>query len=115
MGPLGLSGFSIIVLGKVARHNFPLTGTFSESPIAAGGIFYLVGCMLGLILWGFAVLWFVIAIIMIATAPSFPFNMGWWGFIFPIGKLDIILSKMDYSRCANCGNRHLYALNNRYR
>jgi tellurite resistance protein TehA-like permease len=52
----------------------------------AGTTFYLVGLLLGIILWGFAVLWFVIAIIMIGTAPSFPFNMGWWGFIFPVGE-----------------------------
>jgi tellurite resistance protein TehA-like permease len=76
----------IIVLGKVARHNFPLTGTLSAIP-QAGGIFYLVGLLLGIILWGFALVWFVVAIIMIATARSFPFNMGWWGFIFPVGKL----------------------------
>lgn len=96
MGPLGLSGFSLIVLGKVARHNFPLTGTLSIVPEAAGGIFYLVGCMFGLILWGFAVLWFIIAIIMIATTPSFPFNMGWWGFIFPVGESNRVLFRSDF-------------------
>jgi hypothetical protein len=26
---------------------------------------------------------------MIATASSFPFNMGWWGFIFPVGELRV--------------------------
>jgi tellurite resistance protein TehA-like permease len=51
-----------------------------------GDIFYLIGLLTGLILWGFALVWFVVAIIMIATAATFPFNMGWWGFIFPVGK-----------------------------
>lgn len=41
---------------------------------------------MGILLWGFAVVWFIIATIMIVTAYPFPFNMGWWGFIFPVGK-----------------------------
>ena len=42
--------------------------------------------MVGLILWGFAIVWFIVAVIMIAVSGGFPFNMGWWGFIFPVGK-----------------------------
>jgi tellurite resistance protein TehA-like permease len=53
----------------------------------AGAIFYLAGLILGLVLWSFALLWFFIAVMMMAIASSFPFNMGWWGFIFPVGKL----------------------------
>jgi tellurite resistance protein TehA-like permease len=30
--------------------------------------------------------WFIVAVMMIATSGGFPFNMGWWGFIFPVGK-----------------------------
>jgi tellurite resistance protein TehA-like permease len=29
---------------------------------------------------------------MIATAYPFPFNMGWWGFIFPVGEFQATLS-----------------------
>ena len=49
-----------------------------------GEIFYVVGILVGLILWGFAIVWFVVAVVMIALARRFPFNMGWWGFIFPV-------------------------------
>lgn len=73
------------MLGKVARNSFPLTGTIPHVA-HAGDTFYLVGLMLGLLLWGFALVWFIVAIIMIATAYPFPFNMGWWGFIFPVGR-----------------------------
>lgn len=52
----------------------------------AGDTFYLLGLIVGILLWGFAVVWFITATIMIATAYPFPFNMGWWGFIFPVGK-----------------------------
>lgn len=50
-------------------------------------MFYLMGLLTGIILWGFSLVWFVVAVIMIATAWPFPFNMGWWGFIFPVGAL----------------------------
>jgi tellurite resistance protein TehA-like permease len=80
-----LHSYRIIALGKVARHLFPLTGTIPYDT-NAGDVFYLVSLMVGILLWGFALVWFVVAIIMIATAYPFPFNMGWWGFIFPIGK-----------------------------
>lgn len=76
---------SIIAFGKLARRLFVENQTFPHVA-RAGDVFYIVGCMLGLILWGFAVLWFIIPVIMIATTGRFPFNMGWWGFIFPVGK-----------------------------
>jgi tellurite resistance protein TehA-like permease len=75
----------IITLGKVAKHVFPTIGP-APMTMHAGDTFYLIGLLTGLILWGFAVVWFIVAAIMIATAGSFPFNMGWWGFIFPVGK-----------------------------
>jgi tellurite resistance protein TehA-like permease len=80
-----LHSYRIIALGKVARHVFPLTGTIPHVA-NAGDIFYLVSLMVGILLWGFALVWFIVAMIMIATAYPFPFNMGWWGFIFPVGK-----------------------------
>ena len=50
-------------------------------------IFSMVwGVLVGLALWGFALVWFVVAVIMIVVSGGFPFNMGWWGFIFPVGK-----------------------------
>jgi len=76
---------SLIVLGKDAKHLFPETKTLPHVA-QAGDMLYVVGFVVGMILWGFAVLWFVIAAIMIATSGGFPFNMGWWGFIFPVGQ-----------------------------
>jgi hypothetical protein len=41
----------MIVLRKVARHSFPLTGTI-PTVADAGEIFYLVGLVTGISLWG---------------------------------------------------------------
>ena len=81
---LKLTLASIIQLGKQAKAIFPLTHAL-PFVANAGETFYVVGFLVGLIMWGFAVIWFVIAVIMIAQTKRFPFNMGWWGFIFPIG------------------------------
>lgn len=82
---------SIIVLGRLAKRLFPLTQTLPHVD-RAGDVFYTVGIIMGLILWGFAIVWFVVAVIMMAISGGFPFNMGWWGFIFPVGKPLLSLS-----------------------
>ena len=64
----------------------------------AGDVFYTVGVMMGLILWGFAIVWFVVAVMMISLSGRFPFNMGWWGFIFPIGEYYILSSTLDIKK-----------------
>ena len=82
LGPLGFGGYSIMYLGKVARVVLPATDTLDP---AAGSVMYVVGFFVALIMWGFGLLWFVIALVSIAKARPFPFNMGWWGFTFPLG------------------------------
>jgi Voltage-dependent anion channel len=76
----------LIVLGKLAKRLFPLTHALPHVSTHAGDIFYIVGVLVGLIMWGFGIVWFVVAVIMIAVSGGFPFNMGWWGFIFPVGQ-----------------------------
>ncbi|ORY16795.1 voltage-dependent anion channel [Clohesyomyces aquaticus] len=89
IGPLGLSGFSLIALGKVARHSFAVNDVIPKVA-HAGDFFYMISLVVGIILWGFALVWFIVAIIMIVTAFPFPFNMGWWGFVFPVGVFTLL-------------------------
>lgn len=77
------------MLGKLAKHLFPSTHTLPHVS-DAGDVFYIVGVIVGIILWGFAIVWFIVAIMMIATSGGFPFNMGWWGFIFPVGVFTLL-------------------------
>jgi tellurite resistance protein TehA-like permease len=51
----------------------------------AGQIAYVVGFFVGLILWGFGLLWFCFALVGLYRSKPIPFNMGWWGFTFPLG------------------------------
>jgi tellurite resistance protein TehA-like permease len=69
-------------LGKVSKTIFPLTGTLDPF---AGPILYVLGFIVALIMWSFALLFLCFALFSIYTSRPFPFNMGWWGFTFPLG------------------------------
>ncbi|EED13231.1 MFS transporter, putative [Talaromyces stipitatus ATCC 10500] len=84
LGPLGQGGYGIQKLGMLMptllekTHNHTL-------PAAAGDILYAVGWLIALILWGFGLNWLFFALTSIFYTRKFPFNIGWWGFTFPLG------------------------------
>jgi tellurite resistance protein TehA-like permease len=84
IGPLGQGGFGIMQLGKVAMEIFPKTGTLQSSVTNSGDILYVMGWLTAAIMWGFGLVWLFFAGASI-TRSKFPFNMGWWGFTFPLG------------------------------
>lgn len=84
LGPLGQGGFGIMQLGKVALEIFPLTHTVPAAP-HAGEILYVAGFFTAIIMWGFGLVWLCFAVATIVRSQRFPFNMGWWGFTFPLG------------------------------
>lgn len=88
LGPLGQGGFAIMELGVVAMKVFPVTSTLSARTTSAGEILYVVGFLIALIMWGFALVWFFFALASISRS-KFPFNIGWWGFTFPIGVFTV--------------------------
>ncbi|KIV96043.1 hypothetical protein PV10_03625 [Exophiala mesophila] len=84
LGPLGMGGNAIMHLGKVARDLFLRVG-FLHNLSMAGDIVYVMGIFVALIMWGFGLCWLVFALATIYQTRPFPFNMGWWGFTFPLG------------------------------
>jgi len=90
LGPLGYGGYALIQLGKDCLILFP--DTHSVHP-GAGQFAYLAGFFVALIMWGWGLIWFVFALANIYKSRPLPFNMGWWGFTFPLGvySLDTIL------------------------
>ncbi|OJD14537.1 hypothetical protein AJ78_05118 [Emergomyces pasteurianus Ep9510] len=82
LGPMGQGGFVILKLGAGARKFFPLNNTLDP---AAGGVFYSLGFMVALVLWGFGLLWMLFAITAIVQCKRIPFTMGWWASVFPLG------------------------------
>ncbi|PHH52898.1 Sulfite efflux pump SSU1 [Ceratocystis fimbriata CBS 114723] len=93
IGALGNGGFGIINLGLASLKTFPKTGLLAEniggegSSLVAGRVLYVIGVLVGLCCWGFGMVLLSFALISIFTTKRFPFNMGWWGFTFPMGVL----------------------------
>ena len=86
-GPLGaLGGFGIMQLRKVAFKVFAKTHTLDSAGGNAGEILYVLGWLIALIMWGFGIVWLFFALASISCS-KFRFNMGWWGFTFPLGNL----------------------------
>lgn len=86
LGPLGFGGYTILYLGKVSKSVFPQTGTINPT---AGNFVYVAGFFIALIMWGWGLVWFAFALASIYQSRPFPFNMGWWGFTFPLGVYSV--------------------------
>ena len=85
LGPIGQGAFGIMTLGRDALKVFGRTDTIPAALDDLGGrLFYANGLMIGIIMWGFGIVWLFFAIAAI-TRSKFPFNLGWWGFTFPLG------------------------------
>jgi tellurite resistance protein TehA-like permease len=69
-------------LGKISRDVLQETGTLDPM---AGSVLYILGFFVALIMWGFGLMWLGFALATIRQSRPFPFNMGWWGFTFPLG------------------------------
>lgn len=96
VGPFGQGGFGIAKLTQVTRklllHGGGTTAmataqdnydtTYAE-PL--GLLIEGLGACIALVMWGIGLIWLAYAVISIATTRNFPFNMGWWGFTFPLG------------------------------
>lgn len=93
IGPLGQGGFGIQQLGNVALKLLPTPSSASSDAstlptlLHGGEVLYVLGVFIALCLWGFALVWLSFALTSLAALQKFPFNMGWWGFTFPLGVL----------------------------
>lgn len=99
---------SIMFMGKVARELFR-DSDFID-PIA-GSVAYVLGVLISLLMWSFGLIWLVFALATVLYSSPFPFNMGWWGFTFPLGvyaantmelgvELDLMFFKVFGTVCA---------------
>lgn len=78
----GLTTCSILYIGKVARELFQDSDIID--PIA-GSMAHVLGVFISLLMWSFGLIWLVFALATVLHSSPFPFNMGWWGFTFPLG------------------------------
>jgi C4-dicarboxylate transporter/malic acid transport protein len=91
LGPIGTGALAMVVLGEAAPAAF--AGTALQ-PLA--GVAKETGIVLGFLFWAYGLWWWVTAwLITLRTARlGLPFNMGWWGFTFPVGVFAMATVKL---------------------
>ena len=88
LGPLGPGRLCYHGDGCGSHEDSPVTSTLSARTTSAGEIHYVVGFLIALIMWGFALVWFFFALASISRS-KFSFNIGWWGFTIPTGVFTV--------------------------
>ena len=82
LGPIGTGALGMLVLGGDAPAILSANG-FAE----IGKVADAIGVIAGLLLWGFGVWWLALAAMITLRywRAGAPFNLGWWGYTFPLG------------------------------
>ncbi len=82
LGPVGTGALGLLLLGADAPAIFAANGLAGMGEIVEG-----VGLIAGVILWGVGLWWIVMAAMITVRyfRSGIPFNLGWWGFTFPLG------------------------------
>lgn len=91
LGPIGTGALGMLLLGSDAPAIFAANGLPGVGEIAAG-----LGLVAGITLWGFGLWWMSIAVLITARylKAGIPFNLGWWGFTFPLGVYSLATLKL---------------------
>lgn len=82
LGPIGTGALGMLVLGHAAPEILATNGLGQFGQIAEG-----VGLVAGLLLWGYGLWWLAMALLITFRylREGLPFNLGWWGYTFPLG------------------------------
>jgi C4-dicarboxylate transporter/malic acid transport protein len=91
LGPIGTGALGMLVLGGDAPLIFAANGLPGVGEIAAG-----LGLVTGITLWGFGLWWMLMALLITVRylRAGIPFNLGWWGFTFPLGVYSLATLKL---------------------
>ncbi|HEX8590595.1 TDT family transporter [Pseudomonas sp.] len=91
LGPISTGAFGLIVLGADSPLIFNANGLPGVGEIASG-----LGLIGGVTLWGVGVWWCLMALLITARylRNGIPFNLGWWGFTFPLGVFALTTLKL---------------------
>ncbi len=82
LGPIGTGALALLLLGQQAPRILNAVGLEELATIVPA-----IGIIGGLVLLGFGLWWFGIAVLTTVRHAStgIPFNLGWWGLTFPFG------------------------------
>ena len=91
LGPIGTGALGMLLLGGDAPAIFAANGLKGVGEMANG-----LGLVAGITLWGFGLWWMLIAVLITLRylRAGIPFNLGWWGFTFPLGVYALATLKL---------------------
>lgn len=92
LGPIGTGALGLMVLGAAAPAVFAANGLDEYGATARG-----VGLVGGVLLWGYGAWWAGTAALITLRhlRQGFPFNLGWWGYTFPLGVYAVSTLKLS--------------------
>jgi C4-dicarboxylate transporter/malic acid transport protein len=82
LGPIGTGSLGLLLLGAEAPAILAANGLTEVGPTVLG-----IGLVGGIVFWGYGVWWLALAVLKTIRylREGLPFNLGWWGFTFPLG------------------------------
>jgi C4-dicarboxylate transporter/malic acid transport protein len=91
LGPIGTGALGLLLLGGAAPAILTANGLAGDAATARG-----VGLVGGLLLWGYGFWWAVMAALVTVRylRQGLPFNLGWWGYTFPVGVYAVCTLKL---------------------
>jgi C4-dicarboxylate transporter/malic acid transport protein len=91
LGPIGTGALGLMTLGQDAPAILTANGLEQFGSSASG--FGLLG---GLLLWGYGLWWLSMAVLITFryAREGLPFNLGWWGYTFPLGVYSLATLKL---------------------
>ena len=91
LGPIGTGALGLLALGADAPAIFEAHGMAGIGTAAAG-----LGVIAGTLLWGFGLWWLLLATLITIRyfRAGVPFNLGWWGYTFPLGVYAVTTLKL---------------------
>ncbi len=91
LGPIGTGALGLILLGAEAPSIFAAQGMAGIGSVAEG-----VGVIAGTLLWGVGLWWLSLATLITIRyfRAGVPFNLGWWGYTFPLGVYTVATLKL---------------------
>lgn len=91
LGPIGTGSFGMLVLGSNAPAIFAAQGMAGIGNIAEG-----IGVIAGTLFWGVGLWWLLLALLITIRyfRAGVPFNLGWWGYTFPLGVYTVATLKL---------------------
>ncbi|WKX26750.1 TDT family transporter [Tatumella ptyseos] len=91
LGPIGTGSLGMFLLSQQSRllASNPIFEPFSHVMTGFGWI-------MGILLWGFGAWWLLLALGVTChyLRQGIPFNLGWWGYTFPLGVFTLATFKL---------------------